>query len=442
MWHKSINGQGDDEVARFAMRQSSLSVYSISYPHSVQRSSVSGGGALNHLKISMCDLLVSSHQGVVVYGEFDMQQFHPCPAVRASDRICSCQRLAHFLPGEACGFPGSLLEQRVDCRQEFSGGSVGEESVIPDVPEVLVGYMGYEPFKEVLGGHGHHCYFVGIMVKVFEGYGIAVKSCYPGFSDRGTFKVFAEIVDGLFPVRGLFIKIHDPVFSPEGVEESVELLFAGEVCNGFGEAQSSGVEFFAEECYDGIPPEGFQDTVMEVGPINPFLPVSGKSACSCGQVDVVVSFEISPESVDGEEYAGKEILLSCLIEDDLGCPWCEQAHQIAVCPDEWLEFARKCEGDVLPDCSGKSGVSIGNPLIRSLFPAGRAEPGLAGVRGIDEYHAFWTEKPVEAECLCPTDKQLDYIGDDGGTHEMAFPQEELPPVTIPEENIPYFNCAA
>ena len=82
-WQKAVLtvlGALPQGVARFAIRRSSLSVYSISYPHSVQHSTVSGGAFLNHLKISIGYLLMSFNQGIDVYGELDMDKPHSCSA--------------------------------------------------------------------------------------------------------------------------------------------------------------------------------------------------------------------------------------------------------------------------------------------------------------------------------------------------------------------------
>ena len=64
------------------------------------------------------------------------------------------------------------------------------------------------------------------------------------------------------------------------------------------------------------------------------------------------------------------------------------------------------------------------------------------MRGIDEQHAFRAEKPMEPQRLSPTDKQFDYIDDDGRTHEMAFLEKEIPPVAVVEKNISYSYFAA
>ena len=442
MWHKSINGQGDDGVARFAMRRSSLSVYSSSYPHTVQHSSVSGGDFLDHLKISICDLLVSSHQGVIVYGELDMHKFHSCSAVWASDRIHSGQCLAHCPPGNAHSSSHFLFKQPVYDLQEFSGGSVREEAVVPDVSEVLVGYMGDKPFDKIFTWQNHLGHFSGIVVKIIESYGIAVIGFYPGFADGRTFEVFSEVVDGCLPVRGLFVEMYNPVFIPEGIEKLVQLFFLCEMRNGVREMQFSGVELVADEFHDGVLPEAFQDAVMEVEPADPFPPVCGKTSGRGGKVDVIVPFEIPTESVDGKEYAGEEFFLLCQFQDEFCGSWCEHAHQISVCPDDELKIARDGEGDVLPGRVGQPGIRIGDPLVCRLFSTWGAESGLAGMRGIDEQHAFRAEKPMEPQRLSPTDKQFDYIDDDGRTHEMAFLEKEIPPVAVVEKNISYSYFAA
>jgi len=442
MWHKSINWHGDTGVARFAIRRSSLSVYSISYPHSVQRNNVSGGDFLNHLEISIGDLLVSFNQGIDVYGELDMHKFHPCPAVRASERIHPSQGLTHFPPGKACGFPSILFEQPVYDRQEFSGGSVREESVVPDVSEVLVGYMGDKPFDKIFTWQNHLGHFSGIVVEIFEGDGIAVIGFYPGFADGRTFEVFSEVVNGCFPVRGLFVEMYNPVFIPEGIEKFVQFFFLCEIRNGFREVQSAGVELVANKFHDCVFPEAFQDAVMEVEPANPFSPVCGKTSGCGGKVDVIVPFEIPAESVDGKEYAGEEVFLLCQFQDELCGSGCDHSHQISVCPNDELKSARDGEGDMLPGRVWQPGVCIGDPLVCRLFPAGWAESGLAGVWSINEHYAFRAEKPMEPECLSPADKQFDYIDDDGRTHEMAFLEEEIPPVAVVEENIPYSYFAA
>lgn len=385
---------------------------------------------------------MSFDKGIIVYGELDMHKFHFGSAARAFDRIHSGQGLAHFPPGDARGFPHFLFKQPVDGLHEFSGGSVREEAVVPDVSEVLVGYMGDKPFEKIFTWQNHLGHFPRIVVKIFEGDGIAVIGFYPGFADGRAFEVFSEVVDGCFPVRGLFVEVYNPVFFPEGVEQPVQFLFVCEMRNGFREAQPAGVELVADEFHDGVLPEALQDAVMEVEPTNPFPPVCGKTSGRGGKVDVIVPFEIPTESVNGKEYAGEEVFLLCQIQDEFGGSWREHAHQISVCPDDELKIARDGEGDMLPGRVGQSGVSIGDPLLCRLFPAGGAESGLAGMRSIEELHAFRAEKPVEAERLCPADKQFGYIDDDGRTHEMAFPEEELPPVAIVEENVPYFYCAA
>lgn len=419
-----------------------MSVYSISYPHSVQRNNVSGGDFLNHLEISIGDLLVSFNQGIDVYGELDMHKLHFGSAAEASDRIHSSQGLTHLPPGDAHGFFHFLFKQPVYDRQEFSGGSVREEAVVPDVSEVLVGYMGDKPFNKIFTWQNHFGHFTGIVVEIFESDGIAVIGFYPGFADGRTLEVFSEVVNGCFPVRGLFVEMYNPVFIPKSVEKFVHFFFVSEMRNGFREAQSAGVELVADKFHDCVFPEAFQDAVMEVEPANPFSTVCGKPSGGGGKMEVIVPFEIPAKSVDCKEYAGEDVFLLCQPEDDLGGLGREQAHQIPVCPDDELKIARDGEGDMLPGRVWQPGIRIGDPLVCRLFSAGRAKSGLAGVWSINELHAFRAEKPMEAECLSPADKQFDYIDDDGRTHEMAFLEEELPPVAIVEENIPYSYFAA
>ena len=419
-----------------------MSVYSISYPHSVQRNNVSGGDFLNHLEISIGDLLVSFNQGIDAYGELNMHKFHFGSAAEASDRIHSGQGLTHCPPGDAHSFFHFLFQQPVYDRQEFSGGSVREEAVVPDVSEVLVGYMGDKPFEKIFALQNHLGHFPGIVVEIIESDGIVGIGFYPGFADGRAFEIFSEVVDGCFPVRGLFVEMYDPFFFPEGVKQFVQFFFLCEMRNGFREAQFSGVELVADELDYGVLPEVLQDAVMEVDSANPFSSVCGKTSGRSGKMDMIVSLEVPSESVDGKEYAGEEIFLFHQIQDDLCCSWREHAHQVSVCPDDELKVARDGEGDVLPGRVWQSGVRVGDPLVCRLFSAGWAESGLAGVRCIEEHKTFRAQKPMETEYSCPTDKQFEYIDDDGRTHEMAFLEEELPPVAIVEENVPYFYCAA
>ena len=442
MWYKFINWHGDAEGARFAIRRSSMSVYSISYPQLVQRNNESGGDFSNHLEISIGDLLVSFNQGIDAYGELDMYKFHFGSAAEASDRIHSGQGLTHCPPGDAHSFFHFLFKQPVYDRQEFSGGSVREEAVVPDVSEVLVGYMGDKPFDKIFTWQNHLGHFSGIVVEIFEGDGIAVIGFYPGFADGRTFEVFSEVVNGCFPVRGLFVEMYNPVFVPEGVEQFVQFFFLCEMRNGFREAQSAGVELVANKFHDCVLPETLQDAVEEVEPANPFSPVCGKPSGRGGKVNVIVPFEIPTESVDCKEYAGEDVFLFCQLEDDIGGLGREHSHQVPVCPDDELKIARDGEGDMLPDRVWQPGIRIGDPLVCRLFPAGWAKSRLAGVWSINEHYAFRAEKPMEPECLSPADKQFDYIDDDGRTHEMAFLEEEIPPVAVVEENIPYSYFAA
>ena len=385
---------------------------------------------------------MSFNQGIDVYGELDMDKPHSCSAMRAFDRIHPGQCLTHLPPGEACGFPHFLLKQAVDGLQEFAGGPVREEAVVPYVSEILVGYVGDKPFEEICAWQNHLGRFPGIVVEVFEGDGIAVIGLYPSLADGWAFEVFPKVVYGSLPVRGLFVEMYDPVFFPEGVEKFVQLLFVCEMRNGVWEAQFAGVEVVADKFHNRVFPEALQDAVVEVEPANPFPPVCGKPSGGGGKMDVIVPLQIPSESVDGKEYARKEISLFRQVEDEFGGSGRDQAHQVPVCPDDELKIFRDGEGDVLPGRFGQPGVRIGDPLVCRLFSAGGAEPGFTGVRSIEEHKAFRAQKSMESECPCPAGKQFDYIDDDGETYEMAFQEEELPPVAIVEENIPYSYCAA
>lgn len=385
---------------------------------------------------------MSSDKGTYIGGETYVLEFHWRPAAGTSERILSGKFLEHFAPCDAYGPFHFLCKQPVYGGHEFSGSPVGEEPVVPYASEVLVRYMGDEPFEEFLGWQGHLRHLSSVMVEIFEGDGIAVVGLYPGLSDGRAFEVFSEVVDGSFPVRGLFVEMYDPVFFPEGVEKPVQFLFVGEVRNRSGEAQPPCVELVSDKFHDSVLPEALQDAVVEVESANPFTPVCGKTSGGGGKMDVAVPFEIPSESVDGKEYSREDLLLFRNIQNYACGQGGELAHQVSVRPYDWLKFARNGEGDVLPGCPGQPCVRIGDPLVCRLFPAWRAESRLAGVRGIEDHLAEATEEPVEAQGRGPADEQLDHVDNNGRPDEMAFPEEKLPPVAIVEENFPYRYCAA
>lgn len=75
---------------------------------------------------------------------------------------------------------------------------------------MFVGDMADESGDEVQDRQRHGFFFVGIMVEILVGNRFSIVEFDTGFPNRGTFEIFAEIVNiGIHVVR-LFVEVDNP----------------------------------------------------------------------------------------------------------------------------------------------------------------------------------------------------------------------------------------
>ena len=132
----------------------------------------------------------------------------------------------------------------------------------------------------------------------------------------------------------------DPGLLIQDVEPTVKRRVGFEVPEATRELETTGFEFGTEERKDGIPPHGFEGVMVEIGVGNPFLVIEGKAAGGGGEVEMDIAFEISPESVNGQEDTGQEVMLSGKPFDDVGGEWRKGVKEMAIRPKEGLKLGR------------------------------------------------------------------------------------------------------
>jgi hypothetical protein len=78
---------------------------------------------------------------------------------------------------------------------------------------------------------------------------------------------------------------------------------------------------------------------------------------------------------------------------------------VAVVPEEFPEFVRHSECNMLPFSIRESVKAVFNPIVCGFFTAGRTKSGFAGMGCSDGYPAE-TNKDMISEESCTTDKEF------------------------------------
>jgi hypothetical protein len=183
-----------------------------------------------------------------------------------------------------------------------------------------------------------------------------------------------------------------------------------------------------------ISPHFFEGVVIEIGVRDPAVMCKGETAEGAGEMDVEIAFKVSAESMDCEINSRYKSFLQRQLFNDACGDSRGFIHEVAVDPEEIPKDIRHGEGDMLPFGVGKSVKTVFYPDVGSFFTAGRAEPGLAGVRDFNAVSAFGADSEVIAEERSSANHDFQDVDDNAESDKLTVFEKELPPVAIIKEN--------
>lgn len=157
------------------------------------------------------------------------------------------------------------------------------------------------------------------------------------------------------------------------------------------------------------------------------------------QVDI--SFQIPAKGMYRQINAREKAFLFCQLFYDVCGYKRDFVHKVAIDPKEIPENTGHGEGDMLPFCVGEGIEAVFNPVVGGLFAAGGAKPGLAGMRGLDAFVAFWADEHVISQEAGFTHQEFQDIDDNTDSDQLAVFEEQLPPVPIIQKYISEFDAA-
>ena len=96
---------------------------------------------------------------------------------------------------------------------------------------------------------------------------------------------------------------------------------------------------------------------------------------------------------------------------------------------------------MLPGSIRKGIKTVFDPVVSGFFTTGRTESGLAGVRRLNAFTAFWTDKNMISKKGCTAYKQFQYIDNNADPDKTPVYEKEFPPVAIVEKYISEFYTA-
>ncbi len=89
---------------------------------------------------------------------------------------------------------------------------------------------------------------------------------------------------------------------------------------------------------------------------------------------------------------------------------------------------------MLPFGVGKRVETVFDPDVGGFFTAGRAEPGLAGVKDFLTAVAFGADSKVKAKERCSANHGFQDVDDNAVPDKLVVFEEEFPPVAIVKKN--------
>jgi len=206
--------------------------------------------------------------------------------------------------------------------------------------------------------------------------------------------------------------------------------------------KAAGLEFGAEKSNDSIAPLGFEDTMMEISVTPPSLIIQCQTAGGGGKMNMEIAFEIAAESVIGKIDARDEVILGGELFNDVGGKGKDFIKEMAIEPEEGLQFKRQSPCDMLPRGVRECVKSGFNPIVGGFFPAGGTETRFAGMRGVEATQAFWTDKHMPAEKRSSAGNHFKHIDNNGFAHQFSMGKKEPPPIAVVDEDVPDFDMTA
>lgn len=244
---------------------------------------------------------------------------------------------------------------------------------------------------------------------------------------------------------GFLIKEVEPGIEGEiGLSAGGGSAQGGNVAEMSREFEATGLEFGAEKVNHGITPHGFEGGMIKINVADPAFEIRGQTAGGSGKMDMEIAFEIAAESMDGgiDAWDERPFVLIGKVADDLGWDRSKFIKKVAVEPEERLQMIGQSESDVLPNGVWERIKSGLDPIVSVLFTARGTEAGFTGMGRLNHMEAFWTDKDMPAKQRGTAGKHFKHIGNNGGTHQLMVGEEEFPPITIINEDVPDFDLTA
>ena len=124
--------------------------------------------------------------------------------------------------------------------QEFLLSAVGKEPIVPDLLKAFRKHMLQEATDKFLMCQGDGAGFHRPVISGTEGNGILGHFFYPGIRDGDAVCVSPEIINGITkPVEGL-LYIRTPVFTIQGIPETIPCIRGRKILTGDGQDNSPG----------------------------------------------------------------------------------------------------------------------------------------------------------------------------------------------------------
>jgi hypothetical protein len=367
-------------------------------------------------------------------------QYHYGLTVRAGEGIAVKGFFDEGSPGERDfgSHRRFMSEELGNDGHEFGFDSGGEEAVIANGSEVMVGDMPDQAGNEVGDREGHSLGGFGGMIQIVIGNGSAVIVSDSGFADGRTFEIFAKIFDGEFMIVGLLVKMDDPGLTVEVGHPrakggmgfymfQVRRHFEGAV---FGS--------FLQEGDELIFPEFFERGMMEVA-VFPSGAIGGKSTGSRGEMKMDIEFQVSAEGMESDIDAGQKALLFGQGDNEVSSEAGYFIKELSIDGEEVPEFLGHGEGDMLPGGVGQGVPGGFNPVVGGFFTTGRTESGFAGMRNFFGGEARGAGKEMKPQKSSSADEELKDVGDNADSDQVFMFEEQFPPVTVIQEDVSDFN---
>lgn len=170
--------------------------------------------------------------------------------------------------------------------------------------------------------------------------------------------------------------------------------------------------------------------MIEIGIRNPAVMSKGETSDGGGEMNVEITFKVSAKSMYSEVHSRDELFLQRQLLNNAGGNSRDFIHEVAVDPEEIPKNVGHGESEMLPFSVGKRVEAVFDPDVGGFFTAGRAEPGLAGVKDFLTEVAYGADCKVIAKQNSSASHGFQYVGDNTGPDKLVVFEEEFPPVAV------------